>query len=119
MPVAGYDARLHAHALVARPRVVALAPQSPWIQQGTLRDAVLFGAPLLPDRYRRVLRACCLDVDLRQLPAGDATEIGCASFALSSPPSLVPERAPPPRRPHSPTPPPSLPATTSGRGVST
>lgn len=55
---------------------VAYAAQRAWIQNATLRDNVLFGAPFDPERYSRVLAACALTSDLDLLEAGDQTEIG-------------------------------------------
>lgn len=69
---------------------VAYIPQQPWIQNLTLRyvfnsptnqicacrDNVLFGKPLDPELYEKVLYACALQQDLASLPAGDTTEIG-------------------------------------------
>ena len=55
---------------------VALCPQLPWIFNATLRENVLFGAPLDEARYRAVLSACALEPDLSVLPSGDQTEIG-------------------------------------------
>jgi ABC-type multidrug transport system fused ATPase/permease subunit len=67
---------------------VALATQSPFIINGTLRDNILFGRPLHTDGdggvfYRRVLEACALLPDLALLPAGDLTEIGERGVNLS------------------------------------
>lgn len=56
---------------------------APWIQNATLRQNVLFGREYEPHRYRRVLRACCLEDDLQELPAGDNTEIGERGITLS------------------------------------
>eukprot|EP00007_Cunea_sp_BSH-02190019_P001870 CAMPEP_0174237282 /NCGR_PEP_ID=MMETSP0417-20130205/7690_1 /TAXON_ID=242541 /ORGANISM="Mayorella sp, Strain BSH-02190019" /LENGTH=1523 /DNA_ID=CAMNT_0015316021 /DNA_START=21 /DNA_END=4592 /DNA_ORIENTATION=+ len=55
---------------------LAYAPQQPFIQNGTLRDNILFGLPFQSKKYRQVIRACSLDPDLDLLPAGDLTEIG-------------------------------------------
>lgn len=55
---------------------VAYAAQRAWIQNATLRDNVLFGSPMDPERYARVLSACALTSDLDLLEAGDQTEIG-------------------------------------------
>lgn len=55
---------------------VAYVPQQPWIQNLSLRDNILFGAPFDSERYNAVLGACALKPDLAALPAGDQTEIG-------------------------------------------
>lgn len=62
---------------------VAFVPQTPWIQNATLRDNILFNLPCEPDRYQKVLDACALTRDLSILPAGDMTEIGEKGINLS------------------------------------
>lgn len=62
---------------------VAVAPQAPFILNASLRDNVLFGLLMQPERYRSVLRACQLLPDLELLPAGDATELGEKGVSLS------------------------------------
>lgn len=55
---------------------VAYVPQQPWIQNLSVMDNILFGAPFNPQCYEEVLDACALNPDLATLPAGDRTEIG-------------------------------------------
>ncbi|XP_020852474.1 ATP-binding cassette sub-family C member 2 isoform X1 [Phascolarctos cinereus] len=55
---------------------IAYVPQQSWIQNGTLRDNILFGSPFDEKRYQQILEACALLPDLKILPAGDLTEIG-------------------------------------------
>lgn len=55
---------------------MAFVPQQAWIQNATLRDNILFGAPYNEQKYRCVLEACALTPDLDVLPGGDMTEIG-------------------------------------------
>ena len=74
-------AQLRPHAFV-RGRVAYVA-QEAWIQNATLRDNVLFGLPMDEQRYRQVLNAVALTLDLQQLPAGDMTEIGEGGINLS------------------------------------
>ncbi|XP_068923158.1 ATP-binding cassette sub-family C member 2 [Petaurus breviceps papuanus] len=62
---------------------IAYVPQQSWIQNGTLRDNILFGNPLNEKRYQQVLEACALLPDLKILPAGDLTEIGEKGINLS------------------------------------
>ena len=62
---------------------VAYAAQSAWIQNASLRDNVLFGAPFDAARYADALERCALLPDLDALPAGDATEIGEKGINLS------------------------------------
>ena len=68
---------------------VAYVAQQAWIQNLSLRDNILFGAPYDEQRYRNVIEACALQPDLDILPAGDMTEIGenvchCMFLAVSS-----------------------------------
>ncbi|XP_076446983.1 multidrug resistance-associated protein 1-like [Babylonia areolata] len=62
---------------------VAYVAQEALIQNGTVRDNILFGLPYLPHRFSAVLRACQLEQDLSTLPAGDMTEIGEKGINLS------------------------------------
>ncbi|XP_075224680.1 ATP-binding cassette sub-family C member 10 [Lycorma delicatula] len=57
--------------------------QTPWLQNGTLRDNVLFGKPLDQTRYRTVLDACALTEDLMSLPGGDLVSVGEGGSSLS------------------------------------
>ncbi|XP_045924011.1 ATP-binding cassette sub-family C member 3 isoform X6 [Micropterus dolomieu] len=62
---------------------VAYVPQQAWIQNATVRDNILFGNPYNEQKYRRVLEACALTLDLEVLPGGDMTEIGEKGINLS------------------------------------
>ena len=57
--------------------------QVPWIVGGSVRDNIAFGSAWDEDWYTRVLQACALDQDLKQLPAGDQTELGERGVNLS------------------------------------
>lgn len=57
--------------------------QSPWIQNMTIRDNILFGSPYSKDRYQETLRICELERDLSLMPGGDLTEIGESGLNLS------------------------------------
>uniref|UniRef100_A0A7E4UZL6 ABC transporter domain-containing protein n=1 Tax=Panagrellus redivivus TaxID=6233 RepID=A0A7E4UZL6_PANRE len=61
----------------------AFASQEPWIQNMTLKDNILFGAPLDDDYYRKTVDACALREDFTALAAGDQTEIGERGLNLS------------------------------------
>jgi len=65
------------------PSAIAFVSQTPWIEGGTVRENVVFGLPFNEDRYRRVLRACALDPDIRMLVDGEHTEIGPKGVTLS------------------------------------
>ncbi|GFF80745.1 ABC transporter ATP-binding protein/permease VMR1 [Aspergillus udagawae] len=63
--------------------LVAYVSQDPWIENATIRDAVLFGLPLDAERYDKVIHACALSHDLQSFPDGDRTDIGANGINLS------------------------------------
>ncbi|XP_054437323.1 ATP-binding cassette sub-family C member 2 isoform X2 [Pteronotus mesoamericanus] len=62
---------------------IAYVPQQSWIQNGTIKDNILFGSELDEKRYQQVLEACALLQDLEVLPGGDLAEIGEKGINLS------------------------------------
>ncbi|POR32275.1 ATP-binding cassette transporter abc4 [Tolypocladium paradoxum] len=68
---------------VTAPADIAYAPQSSWLQNETIQDNILFGSPMEQARYDRVLAACCLPEDLRELPERDQTVVGENGTLLS------------------------------------
>lgn len=62
---------------------VSLVQQTPWIQNATIRDNILFGEELEEEKYNRVLDRCQLGADLDILEGGDLTEIGEKGINLS------------------------------------
>ncbi|CAL8146550.1 unnamed protein product [Orchesella dallaii] len=62
---------------------IAYVAQQAWIQNGSVRDNILFGKPYDTQKYRRVVEACALGPDLEILAAGDKTEIGEKGINLS------------------------------------
>eukprot|EP00798_Chlamydomonas_sp_ICE-L_P017393 gene17393-23693_t len=62
---------------------VAYVPQSPWVQNLTLRENILFGLPYEEARYNQVIHACALELDLKILPNGDQTMAGERGINLS------------------------------------
>ncbi|XP_069315906.1 ATP-binding cassette sub-family C member 2 isoform X2 [Eulemur rufifrons] len=62
---------------------IAYVPQQAWIQNGTIKDNILFGSQLNEKRYQQVLEACALLPDLEMLPGGDLAEIGEKGINLS------------------------------------
>lgn len=62
---------------------VAYVSQQSWIQNGTIKDNILFGSELDEKRYQQVLEACALLPDLEVLPGGDMAEIGEKGINLS------------------------------------
>ncbi|KAF7166876.1 hypothetical protein CNMCM5623_000430 [Aspergillus felis] len=63
--------------------LVAYVSQDPWIENATIRDAVLFGLPFDAERYDKVIHACALSHDLQSFPDGDRTDIGANGINLS------------------------------------
>lgn len=63
---------------------VSYAAQSPWIVADTIRANILLGKSFDEERYTRILRGCCLDIDLKELgEAADLTVIGEKGVNLS------------------------------------
>jgi ABC-type multidrug transport system fused ATPase/permease subunit len=65
------------------PAAIAFVSQTPWIENATIKNNVLFGLPLDTDRYNRVLEACALTKDLEMFEDGDSTEVGAQGISLS------------------------------------
>jgi ABC-type nitrate/sulfonate/bicarbonate transport system ATPase subunit len=62
---------------------VAYASQQSWLQNLSLRDNILFGAPFDEERYNLVVKDCALERDFTLFDAGDATEVGEKGLTLS------------------------------------
>lgn len=69
--------------LVSLSGTKAYVPESPWIQSGKIKDAILFGKQMDTIRYNSVLDACALKKDLELFPYGDGTDIGERGLNLS------------------------------------
>lgn len=61
---------------------IAYSSQTPWLQQKSIRDNILFGENMDEERYEEVLEACALNPDLDMLEDGDGTEIGAKGVSL-------------------------------------
>lgn len=61
----------------------AYVAQTAWIQNGTIQENILFGLPMNAERYKEVIRVCCLEKDLEMMEFGDQTEIGERGINLS------------------------------------
>ncbi|RNA35298.1 multidrug resistance-associated 7 isoform X5 [Brachionus plicatilis] len=61
----------------------AYVGQEVWIQQGTIRENILFGSEMDTELYKKVLEACCLETDLENLPFNDETPVGENGICLS------------------------------------
>ncbi|KAH9952289.1 hypothetical protein BGW80DRAFT_1430860 [Lactifluus volemus] len=62
---------------------VSYAAQESWVQNETIRDNILFGAPYDEERYQKVIYQCALQRDLGLFDAGDQTEVGEKGLTLS------------------------------------
>lgn len=65
-------------------REIGFCHQSAWVSNGTIRN-IIGGYCLTIDeeRYRAVIKACCLDQDISDLPDGDETQVGSSGVNLS------------------------------------
>ena len=57
--------------------------QQAWIQNGKLRENILFGSDFDKKKYVETIMACQLEPDLAIMPAGDLSEIGEKGINLS------------------------------------
>ncbi|KAF0712603.1 hypothetical protein As57867_004756, partial [Aphanomyces stellatus] len=62
---------------------IAYASQEAWIQQMSVRDNILFGAPFDSAKYTRVVDACGLLPDFALMKFGDLTAVGSKGGNLS------------------------------------
>lgn len=77
-----YDRRISSAEWVVD-NAIAYVAQIPWIENGTIRDNILFGLPYHPSRYRKVLYATAFDKDLEMFPEKEMTHIGTNGVNLS------------------------------------
>ncbi|KAF9583434.1 hypothetical protein BGW38_009485 [Lunasporangiospora selenospora] len=68
---------------VIRGTSIGYAAQTPWIQNATIRNNILFDTEWDSERYWGVVKACSLERDLEGMPYGDMTEIGERGVNLS------------------------------------
>lgn len=68
---------------VTAPSDIAFASQSAWLQNDTIQANILFQSPMDRARYDRVIEACCLNIDLKELSDGDQTVVGENGTSLS------------------------------------
>jgi ABC-type multidrug transport system fused ATPase/permease subunit len=65
------------------PTAKAYVGQTPWIENATIKNNILFGLPDDPVRYEKVIKACALTKDLAMFEDGDSTEVGAQGISLS------------------------------------
>ncbi|KAI1329740.1 multidrug resistance-associated protein [Xylariaceae sp. FL0255] len=68
---------------VTCPKDIAYASQSPWLQNETVRQNILFHSEFERVRYDRVVEACGLSIDMDEFPDRDETEVGENGTSLS------------------------------------
>ncbi|KAI2638056.1 ABC transporter [Xylaria nigripes] len=64
-------------------QMVGYCAQSPWLQNMSIRDNILFNFPYDPVRYKKVIDACALTPDLTSFSHGDLSNIGENGIGLS------------------------------------
>jgi len=64
-------------------RSIAYCAQEPWHMNGTVREAIVGCGEYDKKWYSRVVQACCLCRDFRELPLGDSSRVGSGGIALS------------------------------------
>ncbi|KAJ6504343.1 hypothetical protein C8R47DRAFT_1316459 [Mycena vitilis] len=62
---------------------VSYAAQESWVLNDTIKNNILFNAPMDEERYQKVLYQCCLERDLELFEARDETEVGEKGLTLS------------------------------------
>ncbi|KAJ6789510.1 hypothetical protein PWT90_07170 [Aphanocladium album] len=77
------EAELNSGTATAGSRTIAYCSQESWIQNGSILVAVIGPLPFVEARYRAVIRACSLDLDISQLPQADQTQTGTGGCNLS------------------------------------
>ncbi|RDW61351.1 hypothetical protein BP5796_11243 [Coleophoma crateriformis] len=65
------------------PSAVAFVSQTPWIENATIKNNILFNLPYDEKRYNKVIEACALTKDLAMFDDGDQTEVGAQGISLS------------------------------------
>ena len=67
---------LEGQICLPRDQGVAYVSQTPWLQNATIKDNILFGSEYDEKRYKAVLEACALAADIGMFTIGDLTEVG-------------------------------------------
>lgn len=62
---------------------ISYASQMPWIFEGTVRQNIIFTEQYDDEKFRNVVRICCLDKDIARMPHEDLTIVGECGFTLS------------------------------------
>lgn len=62
---------------------ISYTEQEPFLFSDTIRENILFFLPYNESHYQNILKACCLEEDLLNLPDGDLTQISDNGMKLS------------------------------------
>lgn len=65
------------------PKDIAFASQSPWLENESIKNNILFNSSYESTRYERVIEACGLNIDFKEFPEGGETEVGENGTSLS------------------------------------
>jgi ATP-binding cassette subfamily C (CFTR/MRP) protein 1 len=60
--------------------IIGYCDQKPWLDHTSIRDNITGPAPFDPERYAHTIRICALELDLKNIPEGDA----CLCFGNGS-----------------------------------
>ncbi|KAH7344787.1 multidrug resistance-associated ABC transporter [Rhizoctonia solani] len=63
--------------------ICAYVPQTAWLQNDSIKNNIIFGLPLDPERYQQTIEACALVTDFDIIEDGDEAEIGERGVNLS------------------------------------
>lgn len=74
---------LRAGCLHKSTKAIGYCAQTPWLQNMTIRENIVFISPYDDTRYKRTLEACALLPDLANFKHGDLTSIGENGIGLS------------------------------------
>ncbi|KAM3492211.1 hypothetical protein MY3957_004498 [Beauveria namnaoensis] len=76
------EVTLNSGSIAVGSKIIAYCSQECWIPNCTVQQAIIGQLKFNESRYREVVRACALDVDLAELPDGDQTQTGSGGCNL-------------------------------------
>ncbi|KAM3518260.1 hypothetical protein NHJ13051_008319 [Beauveria bassiana] len=76
------EVTLNSGSIAVGSKIIAYCSQECWIPNCTVQQAIIGQLNFNESRYREVVRACALDVDLAELPDGDQTQTGSGGCNL-------------------------------------
>ncbi|OQR69980.1 multidrug resistance-associated protein 1-like [Tropilaelaps mercedesae] len=77
------EMNVHSGKIAVRDAKIAYVPQEAWLQEGSIRQNILFQYGLDKRRYSKVITKCCLEPDLKMFKLGDSSEVGERGMLLS------------------------------------